>query len=54
MPVSTNCVLTDSKDADLSRVDCMAVVTEDNALLNVHCSLPDTLHSAMWRNAQLE
>lgn len=53
MPVSAICVMVDFEDADLSRVDCMALVTEDNALLNVHRSLHDTLHSAMGRNVQL-
>ncbi len=53
MPVSAKSVLTESEDADLSRVDYVAVVKGDNALLNVHRSLPDTLHSAMGRNVQL-
>ena len=53
MPVSANSVLTDSEDADLSRVDCTALVSEDNALLDVHRSLHDTLQSAMGRNVQL-
>ncbi len=49
MPVSANSVLTDSEDADLGRVDCMAVVKGDNALVNVHRSLPDTLYFAKGR-----